>query len=443
MKNNPVIALYSPKEKRRTYSGYVLVFTLFAFRAQAQATSQDIAMVAMSGPRTDIAERVAARPRSPLGTESARCVADQTWDPGMGMCMARGAGEARALTFNLNQFALYSTTSGPRGLSRATGPGMWMATYDRALSPRNELRVDLMGSAEQLTVGDRGTPQLLQTEHVDSMHAHDTVMAFEFRDILALGADGKRHLTFLFAPRGEASVGPVPFMHRPSAEGNPDAPLGHVLQDGFHDASTVLGLAYRGGRTSVEATAFSGQGVTWPFPLHRLDSYAVRLNHDLNDQIGVGASYVDTQSPSDTGGAQHTRIVSGWLTTSHRIREDTLKTSFVWGRSLPGGSAAANSFLEEAVYQHDRNKVFGRAEALQLAPDQLDLATAGRPGDPGWVEALTLGYERTLWKQDHVTVFGGGSYTHDFVPSGFRAAYGSEPHGEKIYLRLKINGSAG
>jgi hypothetical protein len=193
----------------------------------------------------------------------------------------------------------------------------------------------------------------------------------------------------VFAPRGEASVGPVPFVHRPSAEGNPDAPLGHALQDGFHDASTVLGLAYRCGRTSVEATAFSGQGVTWPFPLHRLDSYALRLNQDINDQVEVGASYVDTLSPSDTGG-KHTRIVSGWLTTSHRIRDDTLKTSFVWGRSLPGGGAAAKIFLEEAVYQHGRNKLFGRAEALQLAPDQLDIATADRPGDPRWVEAFTL-----------------------------------------------------
>jgi hypothetical protein len=423
--------------------GYSLAFSLFGFAAHAQTTSQDGAMVAKSHSQPSIAETTAATPRSALGTGSARCVADQHWDPGMGMCMTGGAGELPALTFNLNQFALYSSTSGPRGLSRATGPGMWMVTYDRALSPRNELRIDVMGSAEQLTVGDRGTPQLLQTEHVDSMHAHDTVMAFEFRDILALGADGKRQVTFLFAPRGEASVGPVPFMHRPSAEGNPDAPLGHALQDGFHDASTVLGLAYRGGRTSVEATAFSGQGVTWPFPLHRLDSYALRLNQDINDQVGVGASYVDTQSPSDTGGAQHTRIVSGWLTTSHRIREDTLKTSFVWGRSLPGGGEAANSLLEEAVYQHGRNKFFGRAEALQLAPERLDLSTADSPGDPRWVEAFTLGYERTLWKKDHVAVFGGGSYTQDFVPSGFRAAYGSDPHGAKVYLRLKIDGSAG
>jgi hypothetical protein len=179
------------------------------------------------------------------------CPPDRPFDAKMNMCMPGGAWSEPVLTFQLNQFMVYSDTFRPRGQSRLTGPGMWMLTYAKALSPRNQLRVDLMGSAEPLTVGDRGTPQLLQTEHVDNMHAHDTVMALEFRDVLTLDAQGAQRLTFLFAPRGEAAVGPVPFMHRVSAEGNPDAPLGHNLQDGFHDASTVLGLAYETGPTAA------------------------------------------------------------------------------------------------------------------------------------------------------------------------------------------------
>jgi hypothetical protein len=178
------------------------------------------------------------------------CPPDRPFDAKMNMCMPGGAGSEPLFTFQLNQFLVYSDTFGPRGQSRPTGPGMWMLMYAKALSPRNQLRIDLMGSAEPLTVGDRGTPQLLQTEHVDSMHAHDTVMALEFRDVLTLDAQGAQTLTFLFAPRGEAAVGPVPFMHRESAEGNPDAPLGHNLQDGFHDVSTVIGLAYETGPTS-------------------------------------------------------------------------------------------------------------------------------------------------------------------------------------------------
>jgi hypothetical protein len=341
-----------------------------------------------------------------------------------------------SLMFHLNQFMLYSNTSGPRGRSRLTGPGMWMLMFDGELWPRNQLRIDIMGSAEQLTVGDKGTPQLLQTDHVDSMHAHDTIMALEFRDVLTLGADGEQRLTLLVAPRGEAAVGPVPFMHRESAEGNPDAPLGHALQDGFHDASTVLGLEYHLGRTTIETTAFSGHDIRWPFPMHRPDSYAVRVNQSIDDHVSVGASYADALLPADSGGAEHNQFISAWLTTSHDIGGASLKTAFIWGRGRAGYSVAQNSFLEEAVYQRGADKLYGRAELLQLIPAQLDLVPAN--GDVGskWVEALTVGYERTLFQRAEFSLFVGGSYTQDGIPRRFEPAYGSSPHDAKIYLRI-------
>jgi hypothetical protein len=314
-----------------------------------------------------------------------------------------------------------------------------MLMYDTALSSDNHLRIDVMGSAEQLTVGLKGTPQLLQTEHVDSMHAHDTVMGLEFRDVLSLGANGERQLTFLFAPRGAAAVGPVPFMHRESAEANPDAPLGHALQDGFHDVSTVLGFAYGRGRTTAEATAFSGHDIHWPFPMHKPDSYGLRVNQSLDDHVGVGASYADVRLPDDVGGTTHHQFVSAWLTTSHRIRGDDLKSSFVWGQHRASQATSLNSFLAEAVYQHGRNKLFGRAESLQLMPEQLDITPAPR-GGARWVEALTLGYERTLIKKDNIALHLGGSYTQDIVPPAFQPAYGAAPGGAKVYARLVIDG---
>ena len=156
-----------------------------------------------------------------------------------GMDMADEGKPKSPFMLQINQFAVYSHTTGPRGQSRLTGPGSWMLMYDHDLTPRNHLSVSVMGSPEQLTVGDQGTPQLLQTENIDNMHAHDTLMALEFRDVITLGSGGDQQLTFLFAPRGAAAIGPVPFMDRQSAEGNPDAPLGHGLQDGFHDASAA------------------------------------------------------------------------------------------------------------------------------------------------------------------------------------------------------------
>jgi hypothetical protein len=359
----------------------------------------------------------------------------------MGMCMPGQARSKTSLMFQLNQFMVYSNTSGPRGQSRLTGPGLFMLMYDTELSPKNHFRIDVMGSPEQLTVGDKGTPQLLQTDHLDNMHAHDTIMALEFRDVVSLGADDRQKLTFLFAPRGEAAIGPVPFMHRESAEGNPDAPLGHALQDGFHDASSVLGIKYRNGPSTFEVTAFSGQNITWPFPMHRPDSYALRVNQSLGDHFSVGASYANALLPLDGGGTEHNRFISAWLTTSHQFNGDSLKSAFIWGQVRAGHDAALNSFLEEGLYKRGRNQFYGRAELLQLTPDQLAFVPADGNTGAKWVEALTVGYERTLVERGQLSLFVGGSYTKDFIPAGFQPAYGASPGGVKVYLRIAFDRS--
>jgi hypothetical protein len=372
---------------------------------------------------------------------SSSCPAGQSRDLSMGMCMPDRAKSKTSLMFQLNQFLVYSNTSGPRGQSRLTGPGLAMLMYETELSPKNRFRIDVMASPERLTVGDKGTPQLLQTDHIDNMHAHDTLMALEFRDVVALGADDHQKLTFLFAPRGEAAIGPVPFMHRESAAGNPDAPLGHGLQDGFHDASTVLGIEYQNGATTLEATAFSGQNITWPFPMHGADSYSLRINQSLGDHVGVGASYADALLPLDGGGSEHNRFISAWLTTSHRFHGDSLKSAFIWGQGRAGQGAALNSFLEEGLYKHGRNHFYGRAELLQLTPDQLSIVPANGVADAKWVEALTAGYERTLVERGQFSLFIGGSYTKDFIPAGFKPTYGSDLGGTKVYLRITFDRS--
>lgn len=413
---------------------------------------------------------------APANAAQPRCPPSQRWNPNMQMCMAQAAPEATAVQpeptqgpvmpapdappasnppaasgmimadarkdaspfmLQINQFAVFSHTTGPRGQSRVTGPGSWMLMYDRALTPQNHLSVSLMASPEQLTVGDKGTPQLLQTENIDNMHAHDTIMALEFRDVISIGSNGQQ-LTFLFAPRGAAAIGPVPFMHRQSAEGNPDAPLGHGLQDGFHDASTVLGVQYHFARTTIEATVFSGAAVSWPLPLHRPDSYAFRITQDINNHIKVGASYGDVLSRDDAGAETHGHFKSVWLATSHQFGSGKLQSSLVWATEREGHGITQTSLLAEGVFQRGPDALFGRAEILQISPEQLDVRASGTSTDPQWVKALTVGYERTLVQQHGLSLRLGGSYTRDFIPAAFKFDYGSDPGGFKLFLRVKF-----
>ena len=300
-----------------------------------------------------------------------------------------------------------------------------------------------MASAEQATVGKIGTPQLLQSENLDAMHAHDTIMALEFRDTVKLGTSKNQKLTFLFAPRGAAAIGPVPYMHRPSAEGNPDSPLGHNLQDGFHDVSTVFGLGYRSRRTFIEAMNFSGKAVSWPLPLHHSDSFGVRVTQGIDDHSEVGASYADVLTPDDAGGAQHERFVSAWLASNYKTSRGALKSSIIWGQLRSSGHASQNSFLAEAVLQRRFDNIFSRAEILQITPEQLSLVQVIGSERLRWVKAITLGYERALLKRGSFSLFAGGSLTKDFVPRSFKKDYGSGLGGAKIFLRLKFDNARG
>ena len=379
------------------------------------------------------------RPDAPM-----KCGDGEAQKPNKVTCPTEVTKSRSPISVHINQFLLFSATSGPRGQTRVTGPGSYMLMYEKELSPRNSIRVDLMGSAEQLTVGTIGTPQLLQTENLDAMHAHDTVMALELRDTIKLGVSGRKELIFLFAPRGAAAVGPVPYMHRPSAEGNPDAPLGHNLQDGFHDVSTVFGAGFRTGRTFVEVTRFSGKSVSWPLPLHGPDSLGVRLTQGLTDHAEIGASYADVLTPDDNGGpSQHERFASAWLATNHKIYGSTLKSSVIWGQLRTSGGPSQNSFLAETVLQRRSDNIFGRAELLQATPEQLALTQTNGPKHARWVGAVTLGYERAVMKRGLLSLFAGTSITKDFAPRSFEGDYGRRLGGAKLFLRLKFDSATG
>jgi hypothetical protein len=393
-------------------------------------------------PMPSMAPATPAFPKSDT-PQGADCTQELVSLPSAKPCMPMTSKPRSTLMLRINQFMVGSTTSGPRGENRVTGPGSLMLMYENDLSSRNTLQVDLMGSAEQATVGKIGTPQLLQSENLDAMHAHDTIMALEFRDTVKLGTSENQKLTFLFAPRGAAAVGPVPYMHRPSAEGNPDSPLGHNLQDSFHDASTVFGVGYRLRRTFIEATRFSGKSVKWPLPLHHPDSFGVRVTQGIDDHSDLGASYADVLTPDDAGGAQHERFVSAWVASNYKTSGGTLKSSVIWGQLLSSGQASQNSFLAEAVFQRRSDNIFGRAEILQLSPEQLSLVNFTGSERMRWVEAVTIGYERALLKRGSFSLFAGGSLTKDFVPRSFEGDYGSRLGGTKIFLRLKFDNARG
>jgi hypothetical protein len=370
----------------------------------------------------------------------------------MNMCMPDLTGQLQ-LNASLDQYLVGITESGPRGQTRFSAPNMFMLDLTDAISDCDSVKVDWMG-ATPWTVPKGGSPQLLQVgdvdangkPYVDALHPHYLFSNLTFAEIHCLGSKGDKTITLSFAPRGEATAGPTPYMDRPSAEGNWAAPLAHHLQDVFHSMSTVLAARFAAGKWSIEGSLYSGHEqvpTAIDLGLHKLDSGGVRVERQLNNHVSVGGSFASTLDAPPGAQAERQNAIGAWVMTDNHWRTKSLSTSTIYGQSSED-KVRLNSFLNELLFRFgkdEKNHVFSRFEVLQRTPEQLELQVTGDAKHPEWVKDLTLGYEREILKGKSSALYLGGSYTKSFVPTDFRATYGGNPNSAEIHLRLQLRKS--
>jgi hypothetical protein len=92
---------------------------------------------------------------------------------------------------------------------------------------------------------------------VDRQHPHDL---FSELSVSYSHALSKKTDLFIYAGYpGEPALGPVAFMHRPSALDNPDAPLSHHWVDATHITFGVATVGLRIGNFKLEGSSFTGR----------------------------------------------------------------------------------------------------------------------------------------------------------------------------------------
>jgi hypothetical protein len=147
-------------------------------------------------------------------------------------------------------------------------------------------RLTVMGmlSLEPFTIHAQGSPQLFQTGEsyhglplVNLQHPHDLIMNLGAtwtvatpRATYTLGADLV----------GDATLGPVPFMHRASARDNPQVPLTHHMLDSTHITPGVLRAGVTIGEFTFEGSGFRGaepDDYRLDIDQPRIDSWAARV----------------------------------------------------------------------------------------------------------------------------------------------------------------------
>ena len=327
-------------------------------------------------------------------------------------------------------FLQYVHTSGTRGayqlgsVNRAMfeGAGPWAGGM---------LHVRAMGSAEPLTLTDRGQPQLLQVAFALQNGQTITDRAHPSLWIMELAASYEHALsmgTAVFAyaaPIGEPALGPPAYVHRASADANPAAPLSHHAQDLTHSSFGVLTVGLGVHPVRLELSAFNDREPEEPSPVFyyrgaRLDSRSARVTWMAGKGWSVDWSY--GYLPAASGGHAHG--------TLHRMTAAVVRDAAPWfvtiayGANDPvGPEQPARTVLAEGERRWSNgDALFGRAEYVQRTPAELSLVGSvdGRQD----IESLQLGYSRRLasWLGGRISV--GGYATTTLLPPRLEPFYG-------------------
>ena len=417
----------------------------------------DSAAMAMPGMKHHSAEDMMI---GPVGVSMERMGSGTTWIPDAVTLPSRRRmlGEWMVMAHGF-VFAQFDKQSGERRDDQfgSLNWGMLMATHDFA---GGRFQARTMLSLDPLTVTNRGYPLLLQTGETykgqplhDRQHPHDFWME--------LGALYQREInkglawSIYAAPSGEPALGPVAFMHRPSAMDNPAAPLGHHWQDATHVSFGVLTGGIYSRSWQLESSVFNSRDPDedrWDFDPLRLDSYSGRLtvNPDAHWSIAAGYGYLKSHDALAPDESLH-RMTASVLHGARLGAEGQWASSLIWGANKHNTETRwSNGFLLESEAILDRhNTLFGRSELVEKGADDLvvDNPVVTRNGTvlPGFpasqrfnVGALQLGYIREVARTHWATIGLGAAGTLNFVPAPLEPYYGSRhPTGTFIFLRLR------
>lgn len=309
-----------------------------------------------------------------------------------------------------------------------------------------KLHLHAMASLEPLTIGSKGYPLLLQTGESyqgqplhDRQHPHDIIMELAAMFQQPIASDLAVELYGGLA--GEPALGPVAFMHRPSAQNDPFAPLGHHWQDATHISYGVFTAGLYSRVWKLEGSWFNGREPNenrWNLDLRRLDSYSGRLTVNPTGRASLAGWYGYLPSPEWLHPEEqvHRYGVSA-LYGGNGIAGGSWGSMLLWGANRSAGhvenSMAAETNLEIGV----KNAVFARAEYVRKSAEELVLPALD-PGREFDIRSLVGGYVHEVASVPGGSIGVGARASVNFVPSSLEPYYGTRsPAGVAVYVRVR------
>ncbi len=378
-------------------------------------------------------------------------VGDQEQTPVVGRGEHRESSESPSWRFMQDGvvFLTFNRQARPRGDTEFVSQNWWMGMGRRAVG-RGTLTLTSMLSLEPATVGSGGYSEIFQTGEAfqgraitDRQHPHD--LAMQLAGVWRVPISDRTGFTIAGGPAGEATLGPVAFMHRASSAENPFAPLGHHTFDSTHIAKGVVAMAVDRGPWVAEGSLFHGREPDedrWNISdVGPLDSWATRLwfRAGMEWEFQASHGYLHEPEELEPGSLRRTTVSASWMT---QPKPDFSAITLGYGlNDKDHGDAVFDAFFAEGTHRAGAYALYSRFEATDVETELL-LGAAEHDGGEGpplrdTVLALTIGAVRDLPRLSGFEFGLGGAVTFHNVPEHLVATHGARPVSFIVFLRVR------
>ena len=337
------------------------------------------------------------------------------------------------------------TSQGSRGGEKWDAPDMLMAMAQRKIGKNGLLHFNTMFSTDAIIAGGSGYPLLFQTGEswqgqplVDRQHPHD--LFSELSASYAYSFSKKSDLSIYVGYPGEPALGPVTFMHRPSGQFMPDAPIGHHWADATHITFGVATLGLRYGKFKLEGSSFTGREPDenrYDFDKPLFDSWSGRLSFNPSVNWALQASHGFIKSPEALHATEDINRTTASATCVYPLSVNRyFSATVLWGQNSIKSMDASNSALAEATLKLKRLAPYMRYEWVQKSMEELDLNPLLYRNVLYPVSTLTVGAGFDLAQISKVTLAVGAQLSFNHTTTSLSNLYGSNPIGGEVYLHI-------
>lgn len=343
--------------------------------------------------------------------------------------------------YNNQDFA----NKGTRGNEMVDVPNWLMFMGQKKVKDNGLLHFNTMFSLDAL-FAKGGYPLLFQSGEVykgkplvDKQHPHDlfSELSVSYSHAFSKQMDGFIYVAY----PGEPALGPVAFMHRPSAMHNPDAPISHHWVDATHITFGVATLGFRLGNFKLEGSSFTGRepdAKRFDFDKPRFDSYSGRFSYNPTKNWALQVSHGFLKSPEQLHPNEDVNRTTASVAYSLPLENNSSFDFIVlWGLNKTKDRKGEHAAMLESSWTRNRWAFYGKYELVQKSSEELALDAAGFGNDRVFpVNAITLGLNYELLAIGSTRMAGGGQFTFYQSDAQLNTLYGKNPMAFEIFLRF-------